>query len=163
MLWFCGFFPLLCNFSLILRNLWRHVNVSQVILFVFRIFKKNIYQYSVVLIYVLLLLLYDKLFCNVFYTFCNRELHSNITFELRWGEAESINTQGEGGCVKAKVFTLFFLVPYLVHKLLAINTGYLVSFTKVSALLCFFGIFMIKLDRWISSKRKLLAREQIFA
>ena len=64
--------------------------------------------------------------------------------------------RGEGGEVMfVQTFTCkLFLIKYLVHKLLGIIAKLFVSFSKVPVLLYFFVLFMIKLNRWIPSKKK---------
>ena len=67
--------------------------------------------------------------------------------------------RGEGGEVMSmQTFTCkLFLIKYLMHKLLGLIAKLLVSFSKVPVLLYFFVLLMIKLDRWIPSKKKLLS------
>ena len=65
------------------------------------------------------------------------------------------NWGGGGEVMSMQTFTCnLFLIKYLVHKLLAIIAKLFVSFSKVPVLLYFFVLFMIKLDRWIPSKKK---------
>ena len=50
---------------------------------------------------------------------------------------------GWWGYVNVKVYTYFFLIQYLAHKLLAVLTKFFVMFIKIPV---FFHLFMIKLD-----------------
>ena len=69
--------------------------------------------------------------------------------------------EGKGCCVSAN-FHIYFLIQYLVCKLIAINTMFFVNFIKISALLCLFGFFMTKLDLRIPSKKESCFHENIW-